>query len=104
MSVGPPPARPVFRASLVAFQHATGSKPSTRIDGIPYAAAFSAIVRVAVCRVTGVEIAHWLLVQKKIVGVLNTAAKFIASWKSPSEVAPSPNHASDAAQSPLILA
>jgi hypothetical protein len=34
--------------------------------------------------------AHWLLLQKKTFGVSKTPAKFSPSWKSPSEVAPSP--------------
>src|ERR687892_587357 len=48
--------------------------------------------------------AHWLFTQKNTVGVFITDAKFIASWKSPSEVAPSPNHARDAMLSPRIFA
>ena len=41
--------------------------------------------------------AHWLFWQKKTTGLLKTAAKFIASLKSPSEVAPSPKLVSTAA-------
>jgi hypothetical protein len=48
------------------------------------------MVSEAVCRSRGTEIAHWLLLQKNIVGVSKTPAKFIASWVSPSLVAPSP--------------
>ena len=59
---------------------------------MPYARAFSARVFDAVCFATGTEIAHWLFLQKKIVGALNTPAKFIPAWKSPSLVAPSPKY------------
>jgi hypothetical protein len=45
-----------------------------------------------------------LFTQKNTVAVLKTAAKFIASWKSPSEVAPSPNQQSDAVGSLRIFA
>ena len=41
-------------------------------------------------RSSGVEIAHWLLLQKRISGARITAAKFAPSWNAPSEVAPSP--------------
>ncbi len=81
-----------------------GSKPSTRTPGIPYATAFCAIVSLAICFEIGVEIAHWLFTQKKTVEVLRTDAKFMASWKSPSDVAPSPNHASEEARSLRIFA
>ena len=45
------------------------------------------------CRRTGVEIAHWLFWTKKTQGACSTAARFIASWVSPSLVAPSPRNA-----------
>ena len=38
----------------------------------------------------GVEIAQWLLLQKRISGACMTAAKFAPSWNAPSLVAPSP--------------
>ena len=37
-------------------------------------------------------------------GALNTPAKFIATWKSPSLVAPSPRYAAITVRSPLIRA
>ena len=42
---------------------------------------------------TGVEIAHWLLLQKRISGARITPAKLAPSWKAPSDVAPSPKYA-----------
>ena len=48
----------------------------------------------------GVEIAHWLFWQKKIVGSFMTPAKFIASWTAPSDVAPSPKNPIATARSP----
>ena len=52
--------------------------------------AFWAMVSDAVCCERGMEMAHPLFWQRNTVGVRYTPAKFIASWKSPSEVAPSP--------------
>jgi hypothetical protein len=60
----------------------------------------SASVSAAVCASSGVEIAHWLLLQKRTSGALKTAAKFAPSWKAPSEVAPSPKKAIAHACSP----
>src|SRR5919197_5631695 len=57
---------------------------------MPYPTALSASVSAAVCADSGVEIAHWLLLQKRISGARVTAAKFAPSWNEPSEVAPSP--------------
>ena len=54
--------------------------------------ALSASVSAAVCSSTGVEIAHWLLLQKRTSGARMTAAKFAPSWNAPSEVAPSPKY------------
>src|SRR6266511_4258872 len=48
----------------------------------------------AVCEENGTEMAHWLFWQKNTTGALNTAAKLHPSWKSPSEVAPSPKYTS----------
>jgi hypothetical protein len=53
-----------------------------------------------VCAVIGVEIAHWLLLQKRTSGAPVTAAKFAPSWNAPSEVAPSPKYAIATAGSP----
>src|SRR6266516_3188184 len=72
--------------------------------GPPPARALSAAAFDAVCRAIGTEIAHWLFLQKKIVGVLNTPAKFIPLWKSPSLVAPSPKYASETTSSLRIFA
>ena len=43
--------------------------------------------------------ANWLLTQTKTLGVPKTPAKLRPSWKSPSEVAPSPNVVTTAAPS-----
>ena len=53
-------------------------------------AALSASVSAAVWAESGVEIAHWLLLQKRISGARMTPAKLAPSWNEPSEVAPSP--------------
>ena len=53
-----------------------------------------------VCAESGVEIAHWLLLQKRISGARMTAAKFAPSWNAPSDVAPSPKYAIATASSP----
>jgi hypothetical protein len=50
----------------------------------------SARVSAAVCAEIGVEIAHWLLLQKRTSGARITPARLAPSWKAPSEVAPSP--------------
>ena len=60
----------------------------------------SASVSAAVCAESGVEIAHWLLLQKRIAGAFITPAKFAPSWNEPSEVAPSPKYAIATARSP----
>ena len=46
-----------------------------------------------VCFFSGTEIAHWLFWQTKTTGTCQTPAKLSASWKSPSDVAPSPKYA-----------
>src|SRR5919199_179528 len=56
-----------------------------------------------VCAESGVEIAHWLLLQKRISGAFITAAKFAPSWNEPSDVAPSPKYAIATASSPRSL-
>ena len=89
ISVGPSPARARSRASVVTWYTASGSLPSTRTPAMPYPAARSAITP-AVCFDNGVEIAHWLFWQTKITGALTTPARLHASWKSPSDVDPSP--------------
>src|SRR5262249_11543976 len=68
--------------------------------GIPYPIALSASVGAAVWASSGVEIAHWLLLQKRISGARITPAKFAPSWKAPSEVAPSPKYAIATVRSP----
>ena len=60
----------------------------------------SASVSAAVCAESGVEIAHWLLLQKRTSGARITAAKLAPSWKAPSEVAPSPKYAIAQVDSP----
>src|SRR5204862_3093600 len=62
--------------------------------------ALSASVSAAVWASNGVEMAHWLLLQKRISGARITAAKLAPSWKEPSEVAPSPKYAIAHAFSP----
>src|SRR3954453_2295841 len=57
---------------------------------MPHPAALSASVPAAVWAESGVEIAHWLLLQKRTSGARITAAKLAPSWNAPSEVAPSP--------------
>jgi hypothetical protein len=59
------------------------------------------MVSLAVWFSTGCEMAQPLLLQKKMVGVSKTPAKFIASWKSPSLVAPSPKWTTAARSSPF---
>ncbi len=55
----------------------------------------------ASARDTGVEIAHWLLLQKRMSGACITPAKFAPSWNAPSLVAPSPKNAIAHARSPF---
>src|SRR5919199_4433808 len=62
--------------------------------------ALSTSASARVCAVIGVEIAHWLLLQKRISGAFITAAKFAPSWNEPSLVAPSPKYAIAHARSP----
>jgi hypothetical protein len=50
----------------------------------------------AVWRSRGVEMAQPLFSQRKSTGAPKTPATFIASWQSPSEVAPSPREATTA--------
>src|SRR5580765_5295821 len=100
MNVGPPPERARSTASHVASYTASTSPPSTRTPGIPYPAALSANVSARVCADSGVEIAHWLLLQKRMSGAPVTAAKLAPSWKAPSDVAPSPKYAIATVDSP----
>src|SRR5207302_6209080 len=58
----------------------------------------------AVCLDVGTLIAQWLFWQLNTTGALNTPAKFIATWKSPSEVAPSPMYAAMTVRSPRTFA
>ena len=48
--------------------------------------------------------AYWLFWTKNTTGRWNTAAKFSASWKSPSLVAPSPHMARTTVSSPRSFA
>src|ERR671934_51605 len=95
MNVGPPPLRARSTASRAASHTASTSPPSTRTPGIPYPAALCASASARVCAESGVEIAHWLLLQKRIAGACITPAKFAPSWNAPSLVAPSPKYAID---------
>ena len=49
-----------------------------------------AMERAAVCLAPGVEMAQPLFRQKKMHGDFQTPAKFMPTWNSPVEVAPSP--------------
>src|SRR3979409_1662945 len=62
------------------------------------------MLSLAVCFDVGTLIAQWLFWQMKTTGGLKTPAKFIATWKSPSLVAPSPRYAAMTVRSPLIRA
>src|SRR2546429_533898 len=53
---------------------------------------------------SGTEIAHWLFWHTKTTGTCHPPAKFRASWKSPSEVAPSPKYAMTTTSSPRYWA
>ena len=52
----------------------------------------------------GTEMAHWLFWQMKTFGVRITPAKLSPSWKSPSDVPPSPKKHTTAVSSFLSLA
>src|ERR687883_710773 len=60
---------------------------------MPYPTALSASDSARVCASSGVEIAHWLLLQTNTAGAFVTAAKLTPSWNEPSLVAPSPKNA-----------
>ena len=90
MNVGPPPERARSSAACMALETARRSLPSTRRPGTPYARAFTANVRDAVCRSAGTLIDQWLFWQTSTQGTFHTPAKFIAAWKSAWLVAPSP--------------
>ena len=89
INVGTPFSRVWVAAFFVVWCTASTSLPSTSTPKNPYASAFRQI-GATVWRATGTEMAHWLFWQRNTVGAWNTAAKLQASWKSPSEVAPSP--------------
>ena len=101
-SVGPSPASARSRALRVASNIASGSLPSTVWPGNPYAAARSTGLT-ANCWSTGVEYAYWLFSSTKITGSFCTPAQFMASWKSPRDVEPSPNQVIATRCSPRIL-
>src|SRR5262249_44940565 len=100
MKVAPSPARARATASRVASNTARTSGPPTRTPGLPYPTALSASVSAAVWADSGVEIAHWLLLQNRISGARMTPAKLAPSWNEPSDVAPSPKYAIAQADSP----
>ncbi len=55
----------------------------------------------AYCSLTGVDRPYWLFSMTKSTGSFHTAARFTASWKSPSEVPPSPLNTAATRDSPL---
>src|SRR5919197_3642247 len=103
MNVDPSPARARSTASRVASYTASTSPPSARTPAMPYPAALSASVSAAVCASRGVEIAHWLLLQKRTTGAFITPANVAPSWNAPSDVAPSPKYAIATRSSPWSL-
>src|SRR5262245_36802938 len=58
----------------------------------------------AVCLAVGTLIDQWLFWQTITAGAFQTAAKFMAAWKSGSLVAPSPEKARATIESPRSLA
>ena len=76
--------------------------PSTVTPTNPYAAARST-GSTANCLSSGVEYAYWLFSSTNTTGSFWTPAQFIASWKSPLEVEPSPNQVSAQRASPRSL-
>lgn len=68
---------------------------------MPYPTALWASEGAAVCLASGTEMAKPLFCTRKTTGACQTAAKFSASWKSPSLVPPSPTMASATTSSPL---
>src|SRR5437763_14613258 len=68
---------------------------------MPYPKALSASDSARVCAASGVEIAHWLLLQTKTAGAFITAARLTPSWNEPSLVAPSPKNAIATTSSPF---
>ena len=73
------------------------------MPGKPYASALRQI-GATVCDDKGTEMAHWLFWQKNTTGERNTEAKLHPSWKSPSDVAPSPKYTSEQRSCPSSLA
>ncbi len=71
---------------------------------MPYPIALCARLDAAVCFASGTLIAYWLFCTKNTTGARYTAAKFSASWQSPSLVAPSPTNASATTSSPASRA
>ena len=91
MSVGPPPEIARSRASQRGLEH--------RLDVVAVDAARPGSRRPRRARPgrrrtaasSGVEYAYWLFSRTKMTGSRCTPAQFIASWKSPRDVEPSPN-------------
>src|SRR5215470_1859452 len=69
-----------------------------------YARPLTAKVAEAVWRAEGTLMAQWLFWQTRTLGVLKTAAKFMAAWKSGSLVAPSPTKPTTTVRSRRSLA
>ena len=76
---GSPHRRPRARRCHPPSRRPSRSRPRDRTTA-----------RSAYCSTTGVDRPHWLFSTTKITGSFQTAARFSASWKSPSLVAPSP--------------
>ena len=88
---GPRRRSPARARRSVASNIASASLPSTRHAREPVARRRARPGRRANCWPVGVEYAYWLFSRTKMTGSCWTPAQFIASWKSPREVEPSPN-------------
>ena len=86
--------RACAKARRVASTTATTSSPSICSAGMPYPAARAATEPPATWRSVGTEMAQPLFWTKNTTGAFITAAKFMASWTSPCEEAPSPKYVS----------
>ena len=90
-ALGAAPAIGVARWTKATQAAAASSFASSVASGTSRArGSFCARVADRVWPWRGTEIAHWLFWHGKTTGVPNTAAAFMASRKSPCEVAPSP--------------
>ena len=104
-SVGPSPRR--ARAAASAHRRArprAGRCRPRRSPACRSRAPRSARCRHAYCSCAGVERPQWLFSTTNTTGSFHTAARFSASWKSPSLVAPSPVNAAATRRSPRSCA